>query len=60
MLPLENEQDYEKEYNQNQEFVRNLVLHSYEDINKGNGRECKEAFSDIRKSLKERYNKDEL
>lgn len=56
MMPLKNETEYKKEEQENQEFVRNLVLHSHEDIAKGNGREYKEVFLELR----ERYNKNEL
>lgn len=43
--------DYQKETEENQKRIREMVLDSYHDIAAGKGRDCNEFFEELEKNL---------
>lgn len=44
MSPAQQVSDYQREINENQKQVRDMVMESYHDIAAGKGRDCNEFF----------------
>ncbi len=44
--------DYQKETEENQKRIREMVLDSYHDIATGKGRDCNEFFEELEKTSK--------
>lgn len=49
MSPAQQVLDYQREINENQKQVRDMVMESYHDIAAGNGRDCNEFFEELEK-----------
>lgn len=49
MSPTQQVLDYNRELNENQKQVREMVMDSYHDIAAGKGRDCNEFFDELEK-----------
>lgn len=49
MSPAQQVLDYNRELDENQKQVREMVMDSYHDIAAGKGRDCNEFFGEIEK-----------
>ena len=49
MSPAQQVLDYQREINENQKHVRDMVMESYHDIAAGKGRDCNEFFEELEK-----------
>jgi len=49
MSPAQQLLDYQREVDENQRQIREMVLESYRDIEAGKGRDCNEFFDDLEK-----------
>lgn len=49
MSPAQQVLDYQREINENQKQVRDMVMESYHDIAAGKGRDCNEFFEELEK-----------
>lgn len=49
MSPTQQVLDYNRELDENQKQVREMVMDSYHDIAAGKGRDCNEIFDELKK-----------
>lgn len=49
MSPAQQVSDYQREINENQKQVRDMVMESYHDIAAGKSRDCNEFFEELEK-----------
>ena len=49
MSPSQRVLDYQREIDENQKQIREMVMESYHDITAGKGRDCNEFFEELEK-----------